>query len=219
MGRSMYGLFQAHRYHLVLNWTELFQGILRGEAVAVKVFYRNWSEDFASPDSGMSTMSSTGSHSSFSSSPPSATSPEPNEYGNFQQVSEQLQLRRQDSMDCRNLKVGAWCMYIMGHFVYRGKAWCMCIMGLFVCWGKSMMHVYYGPLCVWGRSMMYMCVMGLFVCWGKSMMYMCVMGLFVCWGKSMMYVCYGPLWCWGKSMMYVYHGHLCVLGKKHDVCI
>lgn len=75
--------------------------------MAVKVFYRNCfatqAEDTATPDSGMSTMSSTDSHDGSVDSPLSTAL---SDYGNFRQVSEQMQLRRQDSLDCRNLKVG-----------------------------------------------------------------------------------------------------------------
>ena len=101
----------------------------------MKVFYRNWSEDFATPDSGMSTMSSTGSHSSFSRSPPSATSSEPTEYGNFQQVSEQLQLRSQDSMDCRNLKVGDVC--ILWATLCTGEKHDVCVLWASLCVGAK----------------------------------------------------------------------------------
>ncbi|XP_070204815.1 leucine-rich repeat serine/threonine-protein kinase 1-like isoform X2 [Littorina saxatilis] len=91
----------------------VYKGILHGNAVAVKVFYRNpcvasqpVSYDSPTSDSGTSTMSSTGSHTdTANTSTPTDMEPMDSVYGNFRKASQQSDLRRMDSLDSRNLKV------------------------------------------------------------------------------------------------------------------
>ncbi|XP_076443910.1 leucine-rich repeat serine/threonine-protein kinase 1-like [Babylonia areolata] len=89
----------------------VYKGILLGEAVAVKEFYRNTdtppapTEDGAQSDSGTSTMSSTASSVASSADSGSFTGGRSALYGNFQEMSSQVLQRRQDHLTGRNLKV------------------------------------------------------------------------------------------------------------------